>query len=129
MIVKISVALVGLVVLGLSVASARADVLNDELARLLASHPQILARKAEVAARAVVEEAIKDPSNAFMQRKVPFSWLELKDHMMVEAERQGGLKRTTRAQLLKWAIEGRFGSVGNASVEEQVDGFLQLMHG
>ena len=52
MIVKISVALVGLVVLGLSVASARADVLNDELARLLASHPQILARKAEVAARA-----------------------------------------------------------------------------
>ena len=52
MIVKISLALVGLVALGLSVASVRADVLNDELARLLASHPQILARKAEVAARA-----------------------------------------------------------------------------
>ena len=80
------------------------------------------------AARAVVEEAIENPSNAFMQRKVPFSWLELKDHMRVEAERQGGLKRTTRAQVLRWAIESGFGIVGGSSVEEQVDGFLQLMH-
>ena len=80
------------------------------------------------AARLTVQEAIEDPNNAFMQRKVPFSWLELKDHMMVEAERQGGLKRTTRAQVREWAIEGRFEDVENASVDEQVDGFLQLMH-
>ena len=71
------------------------------------------------AARLAVQEAIESPKNAFMQRKVPFSWLELKDHMMVEAERQGDLKRTTRAQVLKWAIGSGFGAAGNASLRSR----------